>query len=151
MCSADYYDNEKARHGVVMPLLETLLGHDIEKFRNPDEISADGTILFVQSGARVPILLFKLRNEICIGSVDAVHEVGLLYRKVWSQKKVYRSTPFGPFDLPAYQDSQSRASCCPHIPIGLHGITVMHAWRGVHRQAYRSNAQRSAPDSTAVA
>ena len=92
---------------MVTPLLENLLGHNIENFRNPDETSADGAILFVQSGTQVPILLFKLQDEIGTGDADATHEVGLLYRKVWSQKEVYHSS------LPAHQGSQSRVSCCP--------------------------------------
>ena len=122
VCSADYYDNEKARQGVVTPLLETLLAHDIGDIRNhPDETSANGTVLFVQSGTQVPTLLFKLKNEIGTGDADATHEVGLLYRKFWSRKTVYHLSLFGPFDLPAHQDSQRRASCCPTFLLALMG------------------------------
>ena len=76
VCSADYHDNEEARQGVVTPLLETLLGHDIENFRNPDETSTDGTILFVQSGTQVSILLPELKNMgVSPRGADATHEV----------------------------------------------------------------------------
>ena len=95
VCSADYYDDEKARQGVVTLLLETLLGHDIADFRNPNETSVDGTILFVQSGTQVPTVLFKLKNEIGTGDADATHQVGLLYRKFWLQKLVCRLSLFG--------------------------------------------------------
>jgi len=41
---------------------------------------------------------------------------------------------------------QNQCQLLPHIPIGSHGIMVVRARRGVHRQAYRP-----APDSAAVA
>jgi len=44
--------------------------------------------------------------------------------------------------------SSNPCQLLPDIPIGPHGIMVMRAWRGVHRQAYRSALKRSAPDST---
>ena len=42
-------------HGVITPLFETLLGHDIEKIRSPDETSADGTIRGLCANYRSPI------------------------------------------------------------------------------------------------
>jgi len=95
VCSADYYDTEKTRQRAVTPILETLLRHEIGDTRNPDATSADGTILFTTSGTQVPTLLFELKNEIGAGDADATHQVGLLYRKLWSQKKVYHLSPFG--------------------------------------------------------
>ena len=146
VCSTDYYDNEKARKRVVTPLLETLLGRKIGNTQNPDETSSDGTILFMGSGIQVPTLFLELKNGIGAGDADATCEVGLLYRKFWSQKEVYRLSPFARALTQQPTRIPEAGQLLPHIPGDSHGIMVMRAWRGVHRKAYRP-----ALDSIAVA
>ena len=102
MCSADYYDSDRARRDMVTPFLETILRHEIGEIGSPDGTFADGAIFFVQSGTQVPILLFESKNEIGSGDADATYEVGLLYRKYWSQKKVYHPSRSSGTHLPAH-------------------------------------------------
>ncbi|KAF9645007.1 hypothetical protein BDM02DRAFT_3131401, partial [Thelephora ganbajun] len=64
VCSAAYYNENKACQDAVTPFLTTLLG-------NRDLIP----------------LLFELKNEMSCGDADATHQVGLLYCKYWSYKK----------------------------------------------------------------
>ena len=87
VCSANYYDKEKACHGVVTPLLETLLGHDIEKFWSLDETSVDGTILF---------------------------ELGLPHRKVWSRGGIYHSSLFRAFAYKPTRIPNAMPSAAPY-------------------------------------
>jgi len=46
------------------------------------------------SGIQVLTLFLELEDEIGAGDADATYKVGLLYRKFWSQKEVYRLSPF---------------------------------------------------------
>ena len=118
VCSAEYYDSDKARQEAVTPFLETILGHDIEDIGT----FVGGTILFTQSGTLLPILLFELKNEIGAGDADATHEAGLLYRKFWSEKKVYHP----PFSLQGHSltspsGSQRACQLLLRIPVDSHG------------------------------
>jgi len=122
--SANYYDTEEARWAVVIPFLQTLLGHNITKVQGPSRTSASGTILFsvAQSKIDVPLLLFELKNEIGTGDVDATHQVGLLYRKHWSQMKVHHLSPSrGACLLTSSHQDRSCASCCPTFLLVLMG------------------------------
>ena len=125
VCSAGYYANEKARQGEVTPILATLLGgRGLTDNINLDGTSADGTITY--SSARtltpIPLLYFELKNEIGAGDADATHQVGLLYRKFWSLKKVPHLFPFVGICSMACQDG-NRASCCPTFL-----LTLMGSW-----------------------
>ena len=112
--SAGYYDTEETRQRVVTPILEKLLRREILDTWNPDATSADGTILFIPSGTPVPTLLFELKNEIGSGDADATHQVGLLYRKFWSQKRVYRLSLFGALTHKPIRIPRAAPAAAPH-------------------------------------
>ena len=78
--STAYYETESARQDAVSAPLKTLLGRGL----------VDGKMSYstVRTVVPVPLLFFKLKNEIGTGAGDPTLQASLSYHKYWSQNKV---------------------------------------------------------------
>ena len=88
LAASAIYPDERSRAAKLTPLLEKILGVNIQMIVNDDKTYADGIVELVIDGARILLLVKEDKNENGDGGCDPSTQSGLSGVRNWVQTKV---------------------------------------------------------------